>query len=492
MTSISYPSRIVSLLGGATETLVRLGVTDKLVGRSHECDYPDDIVQGIPCVSKPKLNPLAPSIEIDEAVRKLSASGEPVYELHDKLLMEELQPIDLLIVQDHCRVCAVTPDNVNQIVQANAKCLKIPQLVLKPETLKDCMDNIQQIADAVGVSERGKLLIETLEERFQRVEQLSARVVGTVKPRVALLEWCQPLMGCGYWLPELIEKAGGCPLHHASATPMLSFKDDLVASKPDVIIFALCGFDIRRATKELTISFSNEQLGQLQQLTNGHVYVVDGNHLINRSGPRVVESSEALAEVIHPSLQGHWGHYGVQTISLKTALENLRGYTVEEQVNGVKNVVKGSNNTRNGTNGTDETHDLSIPTTISTSFPQPASSASDIVELQLRLLREKQIKSAFALNSVANQERWCSPERFQHVMESHATFQRLLNEAPEAVTHYSNSASSTNGSSSVVSVNMAAIPTSKVNAMRLFWTMVPEVPEGKTEPEWRTERVAVA
>ena len=210
------PQRVISLLGAATETLFRLGLGHTLVGRSHECDFPSSILWTIPCVSQPRreVQHASSSQEIDAAVRELSASGEPIYWL-DQDEIAKLQP-DLLIVQDHCRVCAVTSSDV----MTATTCLNVQQLVLRPASLQDCFDNISSIAEAMGVPARGARLLATLDEKMKRVRTVVAQAASSAmdttlncsKPRVALLEWCDPIMGCGYWIPELVEAAGGTPL----------------------------------------------------------------------------------------------------------------------------------------------------------------------------------------------------------------------------------------------------------------------------------------
>lgn len=470
------PKRIISLLGAASETLFRLGVGDRLVGRSHECDYPPALLS-LPCISRPRLDVDAPSLEIDKAVRDLSASGEPVYELADANIAK-LQPVDLLIAQDHCRVCAVTPENV---AQSSNYCSNIPQLVLRPATLQDCLDDVVKIAQAVGVPERGARLRRTLELRLERVKELvrdlqqdddttNKESTATTPPRVALLEWCNPIMGCGYWLPEMVEIAGGTPLHcppPGGATPSITL-DALLASKPDVVIFALCGFGTSRAAKEIADSWSTEQLDQLRGVCNGRIFVVDGNYLVNRSGPRVVESCEAIAEAIHPDLQGHFNHYGTDHLTtLEAAMEMAKaGIQTGSQKLRPKASIK-------------EASSQSVP-------PQPVQlpkdSPKDAVIAQLECLRTNDMAKAFALNSVANQGRWCDAGRFMHVMKSHDTFCRLLSEQTTV-----RDDAIQNG----IATAVVCLPEKNGKIAELVWTMVSEIPSEHKDPVWRTEKVAL-
>jgi iron complex transport system substrate-binding protein len=473
-TKEAAPKRIISLLGAASETLFRLGVGDRLVGRSHECDYPPALLS-LPCISRPRLDVDASSLEIDQAVRDLSASGEPVYELTDSKIAE-LQPVDLLIAQDHCRVCAVTPEN---IAQSSSYCSNIPQLVLRPATLQDCLDDVVKIAKAVGVPERGARLKRTMEMRIERVKELvrdiqptnkESTTTATTPPRVALLEWCNPIMGCGYWLPEMVEIAGGTPLHcppPGGATPSITL-DALLASKPDVVIFALCGFGTSRAAKEIADSWSTEQLDQLRGVCKGNIFVVDGNYLINRSGPRVVESCEALAEAIHPDLQGHFNHYGTDHLAtLDAAMEMAKA-----------GIQTGSLKVR---------PKASIEETLSESAPPqpvqlPKDSPTNAVIAQLKCLRTNDMATAFALNSVGNQNRWCDAGRFKHVMKSHDTFCRLLSEETtvrdEAIQ---------NG----IATAVVCLPEKDGKVSEMVWTMVSEISPKHKDAVWRTEKVAL-
>jgi len=166
---VVQPRRVISLLGAATETLFRLGLGDRLVGRSHECDYPRAVLS-LPCISRPRLDVNGSSKEIDDTVRLRSAAGEPIYKLDDDVL-SEIAPFDLLIAQDHCRVCAVTPSDINQ--SKVMACANVNQLVLKPSTLSDCLNNINEIAAVMGVPERGIKLRATLKSRMDQVRCLT-------------------------------------------------------------------------------------------------------------------------------------------------------------------------------------------------------------------------------------------------------------------------------------------------------------------------------
>jgi iron complex transport system substrate-binding protein len=483
------PQRVVSLLGAATETLYRLGLGHTLVGRSHECDYPPACLK-LPCISRPRLDVNGTSKEIDDAVRLRSAAGEPVYKLDDEVL-GTLAPLDLLIAQDHCRVCAVTPNDVkNSEVMA---CANVKQLVLSPATLSDCMMNVNEIANAMGVPERGVTLRRTLEERMDRVKHLVMNSVDSsesTKPRVALLEWCDPIMGCGYWIPELIEVAGGKPLHcppPGGATPTLSF-DTLLDSKPDVVIFALCGFGLTRAAAEIKLSWKEPWIQKMKETTKNRMFLVDGNYLVNRSGPRVVESCEALAEAMHPHLQGHFGHFGTDlltTFDSAMALAEAGEHTgstkirpepflIQEQPT---NQLPAAGDTSTATKNVDDGN-----TKLYREGP------GQVVSTQLKYLEQGDVVKAFALNSIANQDRWCGPGRFSNVLKSHGDYRRLLKE-PATV----GNCNERDGISTVV-VTLPANEKEETKEVSFLWTMILErLVEDEKEEEhtfvWRTEKV---
>lgn len=434
------------------------GLGQNLVGRSHECDYPPACLK-LPCISRPRMDPESlSSLEIDEAVRNFSARDQPVYKLQDQTLLE-LQP-DLLITQDHCRVCAVTKSDIEK----SKACHRIPQLVLKPSTLDDCLGDILKIADALGYPERGQRLYDTLQIRMSRVKELGSSLLnenGGISPRVALLEWCDPVMGCGYWLPELITLAGGTPIFSApkgGATPTISFQS-LLDSKPNVVVLALCGFSITRAAKEIRGAWTKEQIQELRRICHDQIYVTDGNFLFNRSGPRIVESAEVLLEAIYPINRGHYDHFGSNFLM-----------TLQQALDLGDKIDTGSTKSR------PPVEEVEINSENILSDAMPVEPAFEVVAKQLKCLRVNDIHSAFAYNSLANQKRWCDATQFIRVLKSHNDFKRILHEIPQL----DEPASSSNG---VVNAKLS-------NGQVLVWTCVVEKDEEKGAV-WRTERVGI-
>lgn len=452
------PNRVVSLLGAATEVIYRLGLGEKLIGRSHECDYPPACLK-LPCISRPRMDPDSlSSVEIDEAVRNFSARDQPVYKLQDQMLLE-LKP-DLLIAQDHCRVCAVTKSDI----QLSKACNRIPQLVLKPSTLNDCLDDVLKIADALGYPDRGTRLRDTLQIRMSRVKELGSLVLNKndgVLPRVALLEWCDPVMGCGYWLPELVALAGGIPILSApkgGATPTIAF-NSLVESRPNVVVLALCGFSITRAAKEIRRAWTKKQIQDIRRICHDQIYIADGNFLFNRSGPRIVESAEVLLEAIHPPLRGHYDHLGSNFLM-----------TLQHALDLGDEIDTGSIKSRPPVEENENCSNEII------SVVMPAEPAIEMVTSQLECLRANDFHRAFAYNSLANQKRWCDATQFIRVLKSHNDFKSILHEIPLL----DEPASPSNG---VVNVKLP-------NGRVLVWTCVVEN-EKEKGAVWRTERVGI-
>src|SRR5438270_20836 len=289
--------RIVSLIASSTEIVCALGEGDKLVGRSHECDFPA-WVKSLPSVTAPKFATDGSSYEIDQRVKAIVQEGLAVYRV-DAAALAALAP-DVIITQSQCEVCAVSTKDVEAAV-----CEMIgsrPKIVsLEPNALDDIWRDIARVAEAIGLVERGRALTAGLQGRMDAVG-VRARTAGS-RPTVACIEWVEPLMAAGNWMPTLVELAGGTNLFGTAGkhSPWMTF-DELAARDPDVIIVLPCGYDIARASEDLPFLERQPRWKQLRAVASGRVFVADGNQYFNRPGPRVVESLEILAELIHPEL----------------------------------------------------------------------------------------------------------------------------------------------------------------------------------------------
>ncbi len=306
--------RIVSLIPSSTEIVAALGFAEGLVARSHECDFPAGI-EALPAITAPKFNPDGRSYEIDQRVKAILQESLSVYQIDGELL-RQLAP-DVIITQAQCEVCAVS---LKDVEQAACDWLDTPaQIVsLEPNWLDDVLRDIERVAAALDVPERGAKLTADLRARMQTIANQTCQL--TSKPAIACVEWIDPLMAAGNWVPELVEIAGGINLFGRAGqhSPWL-FWDDLWASDPDVIAIMPCGYDIAKALSELPALTECPGWDNLRAVREGRVFVTDGNQYFNRPGPRLVESLEILAEILHPD-KFRFGHEGQGWIRLPDTL----------------------------------------------------------------------------------------------------------------------------------------------------------------------------
>ncbi len=289
--------KIVSLIPSATEIVAALGLTDAIVGRSHECDYPPEI-QSRPVCTQARLNSNTPSAEIHNDVNKLLQSALSIYQIKTDVL-EQLQPTHI-ITQDQCDVCAVSLQDVEKAVATLTH--SQPQIIsLQPNVLADVWNDIQRVANALEV--KSLRLLEDLEARVKICEQKTQALSITERPTVACIEWIDPLMTAANWVPELVTLAGGQMLYSVTGqpSPQLSW-ETLVATDPTIIIFMPCGFDLNRTRQEALPLTQRPEWQNLRAVQAGRVYITDGNSYFNRPGPRLVDSQEILAELLHPEI----------------------------------------------------------------------------------------------------------------------------------------------------------------------------------------------
>ncbi|MDE0098047.1 MAG: cobalamin-binding protein [Truepera sp.] len=286
--------RIVSLLPSSTEIVCALGLRERLVGVSHECDYPADVA-GLPTLTEPKLDPHGTSGDIDLRVREIVQEGLSIYRLRTDTL-QELQP-DVIVTQDQCEVCAVSLSEVENAVRSFLT-LDVSVVSLRPGKLSDIWADIRNIAEVAGRQKNAEKLIRNLQGRLQKVKEKTRHMR---RPRVVCLEWLNPLMVAGNWIPELVDIAGGeYGLVAAGAhTPPITW-DVLAAYRPEVLIITPCGFPIPQSQLDLPQLMAHPLWQTLPAAQKNRVYVADGNAYYNRPGPRIAESAEILAEMLHP------------------------------------------------------------------------------------------------------------------------------------------------------------------------------------------------
>jgi iron complex transport system substrate-binding protein len=287
--------KIVSLLPSATEIVCALGFSENLVGRSHECDFPDGI-SALPICTDPKFDVDGSSREIDDDVRSTSAEGAGLYSV-DREVLSELVP-DIVITQDQCEVCAV---NVRDVEEAVHECVGPEALIvtLEADSLAGIYEDIRSVAEALDVVVEGETLVDQLTARYEAV---SARAhEDSEYPGILCLEWLDPLMAAGNWVPELVDAAGGESLLIGRFEPSRWIEwDEVMHAAPAVLLLIPCGFDIDRTMSELGVLQAQPGWEDLPAVRNERVYVADGNAYFNRPGPRIVESLEVLTEVLHP------------------------------------------------------------------------------------------------------------------------------------------------------------------------------------------------
>lgn len=296
--------RIVSLLPSATEIVCALGFTDAMVGRSHECDFPPAVTR-LPILTSPKFNPEGSSAEVNQRVLTILSDALAVYRVDaDKL--RELRP-DVIVTQSQCDVCAVS---MREVEEAVAQWVGTrPAIVsLAPYALADIFTDIERVGTALGAAQRGYEVTQGLRARMQVIAE-QARAAAT-RPRLAIVEWIEPLMAAGNWMPELVAMAGGENLFGRAGehSPWMKFAE-LAAADPEVILICPCGFNIDRTLEEIPLLAQNPSWKELQAVRANRVFVADGNQYFNRPGPRIVESLEILAEILHPE-SFNFGHQG--------------------------------------------------------------------------------------------------------------------------------------------------------------------------------------
>ena len=291
---MSRPERIVSLLPSATELVYAVGAGDRLVGRSHECDHPSG-VEALPVLTRPRRSLPRASGEIDRTVREIVAEAIAVYEL-DLPALESASP-DLIVTQDLCEVCAVSLDDVRQALNELAA-RDVEICSLSPLRLSDVWEDVRQVGRAAGRAVEGEAAAKTFEARLAALAEATAPLG---RPRVLTIEWLDPVMIGGTWMPELVEIAGGEALvtQAGDHAPTLEL-DALRALDPDVVVLKPCGFDVARTLRETALLRTMLPWEEWRAAKSGEVYVADGNAYFNRPGPRLVESAEILAAILHP------------------------------------------------------------------------------------------------------------------------------------------------------------------------------------------------
>jgi len=290
------PLRICSLLPSATEIVCALGAEDQLVGVTHECDFPPSAAS-VPRLTRSNIPSTFTSAQIDAAVTSSLESSGSLYEL-DLRALEEAQP-DLVITQRLCDVCAVPYDHVRDAAENLSS---HPRVVnLEPSSLADILDSIRIVGDAIGRRSAADSLAASLRERIELVRSTAQNPAH--RPRVFCMEWVDPPFCGGHWMKELVDFAGGIDDIAADRRPSRRIDWQRVLDfAPEVIVLTCCGFDLRRCAVEADILATFERVDELPAAKSGRIFATDGSAYFSRPGPRIVESLEILAHLVHPQL----------------------------------------------------------------------------------------------------------------------------------------------------------------------------------------------
>ena len=288
--------RIVSLLPSATELICGLGLRQQLVGVSHECDYPNSVI-GLPVLTSSRIPQGLDSGSIDHLVTEQLKSDQALYDLNIDVLTS-VRP-DLIVTQALCDVCAVSG---NDVARAVGSLPNNPDVInLEPNCLTDVLDTVELLAEAADCVKQGQIYLRELRYRISQVNNKSSVINLSDKPRVALLDWLDPIFDGGHWSPEIIELAGGIACFGNKKEPSQRRSwNDLIQARPDIIFIALCGFNVERSMQDVEDFFSSQEFSVLRDQVGSKIFLVDGNAYFSRPGPRLVDALEIMANALHP------------------------------------------------------------------------------------------------------------------------------------------------------------------------------------------------
>ncbi|HXV82369.1 MAG TPA: cobalamin-binding protein [Candidatus Binatia bacterium] len=289
--------RICSLLPGASEIAFALGLGDDVVGVTHECDYPAEAREKLVIVRSLIDSHRMTSLEIDRWVSERIRSNQSLYAIDEERLREAAP--DVILTQGLCDVCAV---DYSEVVNVSETLAKKPTIVsLTPNCLTDVLKDIARVGEATGQGHRAERLVRELEQRISAVRE---RVTGlSARPRVACLEWFDPIYAAGHWVPEMVELAGGQDVLGRKSEPSAKiYWNKVLEVAPDVIVLMPCGFDVSQTLRGAPVLKHLEGWHDLPAVKAGNVFAVNGHALFSRPGPRLVDGLELLAHIIHPEI----------------------------------------------------------------------------------------------------------------------------------------------------------------------------------------------
>lgn len=287
--------KVVSLLPAATEIVCALGLENLLVGRSHDCDYPES-VKALPVCSSPRFDTSVSGEETHLQVKELVSTAGSLYKIDEEKILS-LAP-DLILIQDQCAVCAVGPGDLKGLMPRLAPA-GTEAYSIHPSSLEEVFECVSGIAGKLGVADRGEELVDELRERTEIIRHKLQFVED--RPTVACIEWLSPLMTAGNWTPGLISLAGGTPVLSKAGEESGTIEfDELKGADPDILVISVCGYTIERTVREIGALFNLAGWTELKAVQNNQVYLADGNRYFNRPSPALVDTVEILAEIIQP------------------------------------------------------------------------------------------------------------------------------------------------------------------------------------------------
>ncbi|MEE2656404.1 MAG: cobalamin-binding protein [Chloroflexota bacterium] len=290
-------NKICSLLPSTTEIVFALGLGNKLVAVTHECDYPEAATK-LPTITSAAINTIGMSNrDLHNHVINTAHAGSSIYTL-DHTLLEKLAP-DLILTQELCDVCAVSYDTVQAAVREIGGNYKI--LSLEPTTLSAILETIEHLGEATGTVDKATTLIGELQQRIDAVTKQAQR--ADKKPRVFTLEWMDPPFAGGHWVPEMVRLAGGLSslVEMGEPSRVVSW-EEITAFDPEIIVVMPCGYHLDSLEIEFRMTAFPAEWGDLTAVRNGKVYGVDATAYFSRPGPRAVDGLEIMGEILHPEL----------------------------------------------------------------------------------------------------------------------------------------------------------------------------------------------
>jgi iron complex transport system substrate-binding protein len=291
-------TRIISLLPAGTDIVAALGAASCLVGITHECDHPDAVGRAARVTSS-SIPVAAAAGVVDDAVRERYDAGEPLFTLHETEIAA-LQP-DVIITQALCDVCAVSEHDVRALAGRLAPTPRI--VTLGGTTITGILDDVRRVGTAIGLDAAAEALVEALVGRMRRVHE-TLKAAQAPRPRVAVIEWTDPVYAAGHWVPEMIRRAGGVDVlaldgEHSRQRRVEEIRD----ANPEIVLIAPCGYDAARAFDEGRALLASPDWQWAARLP---VWAIDGNAVVSRPGPRVVDGVELFAALFNPQLFPAW------------------------------------------------------------------------------------------------------------------------------------------------------------------------------------------